>query len=341
VVQGGRDDRAVGVEGQPGGSVLVPGLPGGLQVLLPVFHPLDRGGQPAGRQEQADVLAQRHDLLPEAAADVPGDHPHLVLGHAEQPRREHPHLVRGLGGRPDRQLAAAARPLRHQAAGLHRDGGVRLLPDRLGDHVRRGVIDLGDGLPGGTAELAREVAGIRLVHEGGRGAGGGVVGDRGQRLVADVHQFGGVLGYVPAVRDDQRDRIARETRLALGERRPRRIRHRLPGAGVPGFAHVGVEVGGGEDGVHAGQPERGGRVDAGDARPGVRAADEAGMQHARAGDVIDEGARAGQQPCVLDAVHPAAGVASRPNGGHDSPLPVSSADQQGQPFPAAHRRRVL
>ena len=43
----------------------------------------------------------------------------------------------------------------------------------------------------------------------------------------------------------------------------------------------------------------------------VRAADEAGVQHARPGDVVDEGARAGQQPGVLDPRHPAARVAGR------------------------------
>ena len=166
--------------------------------------------------------------------------------------------------------------------------------------------------------------------------GGGVVGDRGQRLVVDLDQLGRVLGEVAAVRDDQGDRVAGEPGLAVGERRPRRVRHLVPGPGVPGLADVAVEVGGGEDGVHAGQRQRGRRVDRDDARPRVRAADEAGVQHARPGDVVDEGARAGQQPGVLDALHPAAGVAGRPDG-----VTRSLRHHQRQPLPAAHRRGVL
>ncbi len=95
----------------------------------------------------------------------------LVLGDAEQPGGEHPHLVRRLRGRPDGQLAAAPRPLRDQAAGLHRHGAVRLLPDRLADHVRGAVVGVGDRLGGRAAELAREVAGVALVHEGFRRPG--------------------------------------------------------------------------------------------------------------------------------------------------------------------------
>ena len=304
------------VESDPGGAVLVPRLPGRHQVFLAVLDPLQRGRELLRRQQHADVLAQGHDLLPEASADVAGDHPDPVLGQAEQARAEHPHLVRRLGRGPDGELAAGGRPLGDDAPRLHRHRRVGLLPDRLGDHVGGRVEDVRHRLGRRACQLAREVAGVVLMDEGLDRRRLRVVGHRRQRLVVDFHQLGRVLGQVAAVRDHERDRVAREPGLALGQRRARSVRHLVPCAGVPGLADVAVEVGGGEDGVHSGQVERGGHVNTDDPRPRVGAADEAGVQQARAGDVVDEGARARQQPRVLHPTHAAACVASRTDGGH-------------------------
>ena len=127
------------------------------------------------------------------------------------------------------------------------------------------------------------------------------VGDRGQRLVVDVHQLDGVLGDVAAFGDDECDRIADEFRLALGQRRPGGVGDVLAGDRVPGLLDLGVEVVGREHGAHTGQRKGRRRVDALDARPRERAAHEARVQHARPGDVVDERAMAGEQPGVLDA----------------------------------------
>ena len=229
VVERRGEERPVRVEGEPGLAVLVPCRARGLQVLPAVLDPLERDGHLARREQHADVLAQRHDLLPEAAADVAGDHPHAVLGDAEQPGGEHPHLVRCLRGRPHGQLAAAPRPFRDQPAGLHRDGALRLLPDRLADHVRGAVVGVGDGLGGRAGEFARQVAGVALVHERFRRPGGRVVGDRGQRLVVHVDQLGGVLREVAAVRHDEGHDVAGEPRLAVR----RAAAAACPGPGSP------------------------------------------------------------------------------------------------------------
>jgi len=69
-----------------------------------------------------------------------------------------------------------------------------------------------------------------------------------------------------------------------------------------------VDVGGGQHRPHPWQSQGHRRVDALDARPGERAAHETGMQHARADDVVDERAMAGEQAGVLDAGHPGAYV---------------------------------
>ena len=86
-------------------AVLVAGLARRHEVLAAVLDPLQRGRHLAGRQHQAHVLAERHDLLTEAAARVAHDHPDAVLRQPEQPGAERPHLVRRLGRRPDRELA--------------------------------------------------------------------------------------------------------------------------------------------------------------------------------------------------------------------------------------------
>ena len=83
----------------------------------------------------------------------------------------------------------------------------------------------------------------------------------------------------------------------------------LPGDRVPGLLDVRVEVGGGEHGVHTRQGKRRRGVDTVDAGPRERAADEAGVQHAGAGYVVDERAVAGEQPGVLDARNPGARIA--------------------------------
>ena len=126
------------------------------------------------------------------------------------------------------------------------------------------------------------------------------VGDGGQRLVVDVDQLDGVLGDVAALGDDERDRVADELHLALGQRRARGVGDVLARDGVPGLLDVRVEVLGDEHRVHTGQRERRRRVDAVDPGPGERAAHEAGVQHAGPRDVVDERAMAGEQAGVLD-----------------------------------------
>ena len=165
---------------------------------------------------------------------------------------------------------------------------------------------------GAPARPNATLSGYGLVHDGTSAVPGlGEVGDGGQRLVVDVDQLDGVLGDVPALGDDERDRVADELHLALGQRRAGRVRHVLAHDRVPGLLDVGVEVGGREHRVHAGQRQRRRGVDAVDRRAGERAAHEAGVQHAGPRDVVDEGAVAGEQPGVLDARDPGARVAGR------------------------------
>ena len=134
-------------------------------------------------------------------------------------------------------------------------------------------------------------------HVGGLGFG--EVGDRGQRFVVDLDELDRVLGDVPVVSDHQRNRVADKLHLAFGQRWARSVGNIPACDGVPGLLDVGVQIGGGEHCAHTGQCQRFGRVDAADAGPRQRAAHEAGVQHAGPGDVVDEGAVAGEQPGVF------------------------------------------
>ena len=80
---------------------------------------------------------------------------------------------------------------------------------------------------------------------------------------------------------------------------------------VPRLLDVRVEVLGREHRAHTGQREGRGGVDAVDLRVGEGAAHEAGVQHAGPGDVVDEGAAAGEKAVVFDARDAGARVSGR------------------------------
>ena len=104
-----------------------------------------------------------------------------------------------------------------------------------------------------AGQAERDVVGVLLVDDYVGVRGLSEVGDGGQRLVVDVHQLDGVLGDVPALGDDESDRVADELHLALGQRRAGSVRHVLAHDRVPGLLHLRVEVLGGEHGPHTGQ----------------------------------------------------------------------------------------
>ena len=293
----GGEDVAVLVERHPGVAVDVSRLPGGHQVFAPVLDPLQRRGHLTGGQHDAHVFAHRHDLLAEAAAGVAHDDPDTLCGNAEQARAERPQLVRGLGGRPDGEFLGGRRPFDDHAPRLDRHRHIDLLVDVRGHDVCGRVERL---LVWRCArEAAGDVVGVGVVDHHVGGLGLGEVGDRGQRLVVDVDELDRVLGDVAVLGDHERDRVADELHLALGQRWARSVGNVPAGDGVPGLLDVRVEVGGGEHRAHTGQRQRRRRVDAVDAGPRQRAAHEAGVQHAGPGDVVDEGAVAGEQPGVL------------------------------------------
>ena len=80
-------DQPLVVEAHADVGVLVAGPARGRQVLLTILDPLDRHRQLRGGEHDRHLFALDEDLLPEAAAGVPGDRPDPVLGDPEQARR--------------------------------------------------------------------------------------------------------------------------------------------------------------------------------------------------------------------------------------------------------------
>ena len=130
------------------------------------------------------------------------------------------------------------------------------------------------------------------------------VDQRRQRLVLDLDQVDRVGGDVAVVGDDERHLLVGEQDLLVRQ-------HRLHVAGQR--RHVvqvqGLQVVGGEDGVHARQRLGLADVDALDPGVAVGAADEVAMQHPRQADIVDIVALALDQAGVLLALSGAADAA--------------------------------
>ena len=321
-------EQPVVIEGHRDVGRLVPRPSGRHQVLATVLDPLHGSRQLRGGEHDAHLLALHEDLLAEPTAGVPGDGPDPVLRDAEQPGAEGAMFVWRLGRDPHRHLVGAALVLDDDAAGLDRHRGVGLLVDGHFDDVGRRPEDLLEHRRR-SAVVVDDVAPVRLVHQHVGVGRGEVVDHRRQGVDVDDHELAGVLGDVAVLGDDERDGIADEADLPLGQRRSRRLRRRRAELGVPLLVHIRVEVLGDEHRLDARQGQGFGHVDGDDPAPGDVAAHEAGVEHARSYDVVDEGAAPPQESFVLHPVHPAPGVAgeARLRAGHDlrssSPRPAS------------------
>ena len=247
------------------------------------------------------------------------------------------HFVRCLGGGPDGHLTT--RPLDDEPAGLDGHRGIGLLVDLLGDHVGGRPERLVELVTVPAAQAAGDVALVALVDELGSLLARGIVDERRQRLVVDLDDVGGILGQVAGLGHDERDWIADEADLALGERRAGRVRHLLADHREPHLLHARVEVRGGEHCVHAleGQCSRG--VDAQQTCPREGAPDEARMQHPGSHHVVDEGPVAGEQARILHPMNAASRVSS---GGHRcGGARIELHNSPSNPFPARIMSRAL
>ncbi len=122
-----------------------------------------------------------------------------------------------------------------------------------------------------------------------------------ERLVVDLDELGCVLREVAVARDHQRDGVAHEAHVVACERDERRAGGRAveQHRGQHRHRDVVVEVVAGEHRDHPLGRACGVDVDAGDAGPGVVAAQEVRVQRAGHDDVVGVAAVAGEQPGIF------------------------------------------
>ena len=110
--------------------------------------------------------------------------------------------------------------------------------------------------------LEHEVVADRFEDRGCVRCEGGIdIGQRGERLVLDIHQLGGVFGEIPARRDHEHHRIADEAH-PISRERAERGRGEAGGTGRLHGSDDTLEVGGRDDQIDTGERER--------ARPSTR-----------------------------------------------------------------------
>jgi hypothetical protein len=294
-------DAAVPAEGQlPLGDGPAP-VVGGLEVLAPARHPLDRPPEPHRQVRDQDVLAVGRRLHPEAAAHLGGDGPHARLRDAEGPRDLGPHREGCLGRAPHRQLLGA---------GV--EGGED--DPRLQGHRRDALLDHPQpDDPVGAGEGRRRVAvapdlaerpvGPEVGEQDRRAGGEGRfrVHHRRPRLVLDLDQVRRVARRRRALGGDGRHRGRRRAHHVVGEHRVRRHPHVGEQPHDRHRAQV-THVGAGDDRGHPGGGPGAGGVEPDDAGVGVRAAEEGHVEQARRLEVVHEAAGADQEPAILDAL---------------------------------------
>ena len=150
-----------------------------------------------------------------------------------------------------------------------------------------------------VGELAhRDFVGLGLRMDERRGffTRGARIDHRFERREFDRHQFGGILGDITALGDDQRDRLA-DIAHPLHGKRP--LLHRRFHRGEKRLRQL-ANIFAGDDGPDAVVRKRGARIDRNDVGVGVRRADDVGVQGAdRHRQIVGIAAAARQQRRVL------------------------------------------
>ncbi len=271
--------------------------------------PFDRPAHAFRRQQH-----QRHFVIDrrfhsEAAADVAGDHPDLALRHLQDRRQLGAEGMRTLQRRVDGVAVLGRIVVADRAARLHAGGGDAVDHEAMLDDVGGvGEGGIGRGL---VAEELHETDIVRaLIPHPRRASGGGLRGrhDRGERLVVDRNQLGGVLGLDQSLRHHEGDIIAGPAHAVFDKRgigRPKRAAvAALQSAGDRQVAPSrGLPVRAGEHREHPRRRLGLARVDRADARMRVRGAQHIAEHHAWQHDVADIAAAAPEQPRILEPGH--------------------------------------
>ena len=285
-VEGG--DAPLRVDGHAALDAVVARVDVGGEALQAIGDELDRSAHDLGDHRHRDLVRVDVHLDAVAAADIAADDAHGAERQLEVPGQHLLHHVRRLRRMVDGERGVALVELGEDRARLQRHAGVATgVEGRLDDLVRasEGVGDVAALVDALEDEVVAEIGmdDRRCLVEGRLH-----VGDRREHLPGDRDLGCGVLGGGAAVGHDGGDRLAGPGRR---RERQRQLRGRLHALEVGENGHPGLavrsQVLAGEDAQHAGDFERGVRIDPADLRVRMRAAHERDMHHARQHEVID------------------------------------------------------
>ena len=305
------EEAAVRIERERAARDVVARLVVGDEALGARRHPAHRAAQPARRPRDDRLLGIVLALVAEAAADVGRDHSDRELGEAELLGDEPADEVGHLRGRVERERIPVGARERDRRARLDGAAGEPVVVELQFDGVRglreRTLDRCGVAALPAEAHVARRV-GVQLrcadrerIRRRGR---------RGQRLVIDLDELGGVERRAAALRQNDRHRLADVPHALARERPARRLGHRraVVRADRPQRTHrpdaVRRHVGADEDRDDAGGGRRRTDVDRADARVRVRRAHDRAVQCIGNGEIGDELAAPREEAQVLLAEHP-------------------------------------
>ena len=184
-------------------------------------------GELGGEQHQRHFVEDRR-LHAERAAGVAGDDADLALRHFHHLGEVGARRVRALDRGVERVAAVGGVVVADRAARLHRRRGDAVDDEfLLDDMVGLGEGGVGRGLVADQFDEA-DIVGRVIPHLRARRASAAVFGrgDRRQRLVLDLDQFGGIERLRHGLGDDEGDAIADPAHAVLGQDRIARLEHR-------------------------------------------------------------------------------------------------------------------
>ena len=294
-------------------DAVIAGVNVGRKTFEAVGDKLDRALEQFRQRHRRHLVGVDVHLDAERAADVLGQHPHLVLFQTQMLGEDVLRHVRRLRALIHGEALLAGIPVGDDGARLVGDAGMAAEHEGRVDH-RIGLGKTFVGVAGIERALEGEVVTERGMDHGRcrieRSFG---VGDGGKNLVIDIDKGAGVFGLRARARDHGAHRLA----LPAGAlHRDGVLRRRFDALEVrehadPRRDHLG-KLGAGDDRDDARRLLRRRCVHVFDARMGVRRAHERNMHHARQHHVADILAAPRGQPRQIGSRHRAADIGIRP-----------------------------
>ena len=272
------------------------------QVFAPVFDPFHRTVEPPCGKRNQKIFREEFAARAETAADVGFNRIDGVFGQAEHFCQRRAHEKRHFGRTGECHAPARRIPFSDEAARFHRHCGVAVHLEGFAARVLR-LFESPFDVAAHGAQRCRLITAAFFKQQHGTSIEAAAIGHRGQGINLDSHEVRGVFRDRRANSDNQRHRLADITYFVARHHRLHHAVERWLRFGAHGDGrHVVAKIHGGNHRAHAGQRQRGGRVEAADAAVRNRTAHHRGMQQAVAVQVINILAAPSKEAQVFDTL---------------------------------------